>query len=183
MSGESDQVAALIKKLLILNRSERSLRSTGSAVKQLEALTFRRTRLRQELVRVSHLRDWGKHKHVFCNRLAGWKAMKAVLFALLLCIALNVPASAQNSWPPSSQSHRTEASRPISILGIVSERSERLKFVTDQRVWNVDNPEILGGHEGHYVRVGAQIYPDNGTIHITSVTMPTELEIRTNDLR
>ena len=109
--------------------------------------------------------------------------MKAFLLASLLCIALSVPAFAQESSLPSSQSHRSEAGRPRSILGIVSERGKRLRFVTDQRVWNVDNPEVLEGHEGHYVRVDAQVYPDNGTIHVTSVTMPTKLEITTNDLR
>jgi len=109
--------------------------------------------------------------------------MKAFLLAFLLCIVLNIPAPAQTSLHPSSQNHRAEAVRPVSILGIVSERGEKLRFVTDQRVWNVENPEILGGHEGHYIRVDAQVYPDEGAIHITSVTMPTKLEIRTNDQR
>lgn len=183
MTVKYDQVAVLIKELLILNRTERSLRSAGSAVKQLEALTFRRTKVRQELVRVLSLRDKEEHKHAFSNRLFGSRAMKAFSLTFLLCIGLNVPNSAQTSPPGSSQSHQAEASGLVSILGIVSERRERLRFVTEQRVWNVDNPEILGGHEGHYVRVDAKMYPDNGTIHIKSVTMPTKLEIRSNNLR
>jgi len=60
MKGEFDQVAVLIKTLLILNRTERSLRSTGSAVRELEALTTRRTSLRQELVRILYLRGKGR---------------------------------------------------------------------------------------------------------------------------
>jgi predicted metalloenzyme YecM len=45
----------------------------------------------------------------------------------------------------------------------------------------VDNPEILKGHEGHYVRVKAHVYPDEGWIHITEVKMPTASESRRND--
>jgi len=70
-----------------------------------------------------------------------------------------------------------------SILGIVSEYGDKLRFVTDQRAWNVDNPEMLEGHEGHYIRVNAQIYPDKGSIHIIEVKMPTASEIRENDVR
>ena len=114
---------------------------------------------------------------------SGVKQWKAFLLALLLCIVLNVSLQAQKSSPASSQPHRAEAGRPMSVLGIVSERGNTLRFVTDQRVWNVDNPEILEGHEGHYIRVDAYIYSDKGKIHITNVMIPTKLEIRTNDLR
>jgi hypothetical protein len=114
---------------------------------------------------------------------SGVKQWKAFLYAFLLSIVLNVSVPAQKSSPASSQSHRAEAGRPMSVLGIVSERGNTLRFVTDQRVWNVDNPETLEGHEGHYIRVEAYMYSDKGTIHITSVMIPTKLEIRTNDLR
>jgi hypothetical protein len=37
----------------------------------------------------------------------------------------------------------------------------------------VDNPEILEGHEGHFVHAKAYIYPDKNLIHITEVKIPT----------
>jgi hypothetical protein len=66
-------------------------------------------------------------------------------------------------------------------MGIVSEQGEKLRFVTDQRAWNVDNPETLKGHEGHYIRVNGHVFPDKGSIRITEVKMPTARESREND--
>jgi hypothetical protein len=68
-------------------------------------------------------------------------------------------------------------------MGTVSEQSEKLRLLTDQRAWNVDNPETLRGHEGHYVRVNAHVYPDKDSIHIMEVKMPTASESRENDGR
>ena len=58
-----------------------------------------------------------------------------------------------------------------------------MAFVTDQRAWNVDNPETLKGHEGHYVGVNAHVYADKDSIHITEVKMPTASESTKNDIR
>ena len=55
--------------------------------------------------------------------------------------------------------------------------------MTDQRAWNVDNPETLKGHEGHYVGVNAHVYADKDSIHITEVKMPTASESTKNDIR
>jgi hypothetical protein len=58
-----------------------------------------------------------------------------------------------------------------------------LRFVTDQRAWNVDNPATLKGHEGHYVRVRAHVYSDRDSIRITQVNLPTATETRKNDMK
>ena len=68
-------------------------------------------------------------------------------------------------------------------MGTVSEQSEKLRLLTDQRAWNVDNPETLRGHEGHYVRVDAHVYPDKDLIHITEVKIPTARETREADIK
>jgi hypothetical protein len=81
---------------------------------------------------------------------------------------------------------RTHAPRKIqapaeagltTLMGIVQD-GDKLRFVTDQRAWNVDNPETLKGHEGHYVRVTAHFYPSKDSIHITEVNLPTASETR-----
>jgi hypothetical protein len=110
--------------------------------------------------------------------------MKTVLLAFLsLCFAVGIVAFAQD--PPNSapQKHQAAGMRRTSILGTVRENGEKLTFVTDQRAWNVDNPETLKGHEGHYVRVNAYVHADKDWIHITEVKMPTAGESRKNDIR
>ena len=108
--------------------------------------------------------------------------MKTFLLAFLLCFSVGIVAVAQNPPNPARQKHQSAGSQPTSIMGTVRD-GEKLTFVTDQRVWNVDNPETLRGHEGHYVRVSANVFADEGSIHITEVKMPTASESRKNDER
>lgn len=108
--------------------------------------------------------------------------MKTVfLLAFVLCTCVGIIAVAQDSSNAAPQKHQVAGIRLTSIMGTVREGGDRLTFVTNQRAWNVDNPEILKGHEGHYVRVNAQIYPDEGWIHIVEVKIATASENRKND--
>ena len=54
-------------------------------------------------------------------------------------------------------------------MGTVEEDGDKLRFVTEQRAWKVDNPETLKGHEGHYVDAEAYSYPDKNLLHIIQV--------------
>ncbi len=81
-----------------------------------------------------------------------------VLVSSLLCICLGVVAVAQDSANAAPLRHQVAGLRLTSIMGTVRE-GDKLTFVTDRRAWNVDNPEMLKGYEGHYVRVNAQVYP------------------------
>ena len=109
--------------------------------------------------------------------------MKTVLLAVLPTIVLSIAALAQVSANPSSQNHRAEGGRLTSILGTVRADRGKLTFVTDRRAWNVDNPKTLEGHEGHFIRVNAHVYSDEGWIHITEVKPATAIESRNNDER
>ena len=109
--------------------------------------------------------------------------MKTLLLASLLSIVLSIAAVAQDFPNPLSQNHRAEGVRLTSILGTVKAEGEKLTFVTDRRAWNVDNPETLEGHEGHFIRVKAHVYSEKGWIHITEVKPPTAIESRNNDER
>jgi hypothetical protein len=110
--------------------------------------------------------------------------MKTFLLAFLsLCFAAGMVAFAQDSPNQAPQKHQAARIQSTSIMGTVSEHGEKLRFVTDQRAWNVDNPETLMGHEGHYVQVNAHVYADKDSIHITEVKMPTATESRKNDMR
>jgi hypothetical protein len=108
--------------------------------------------------------------------------MKAiVLVASVLCICLGVVAVAQDSSNAAPQKHQVAGIQSRCIMGTISEQGEKLRFVTNQRAWNVDNPEMLKGYEGHYMRVNAQVYPDQGWIHIVEVQIATASENRKND--
>jgi len=110
--------------------------------------------------------------------------MKTFLLVFLsLCFAVGIVAVAQGPPSQAPQKHPAAGVQSTSIMGTVSEQREKLRFVTDQRAWNVDNPETLRGHEGHYVRVDAHVYPDKDSIHIMEVKMPTASESRENDGR
>jgi hypothetical protein len=110
--------------------------------------------------------------------------MKAFLLAFLsLCFAAGMVTVAQDLPNQAQQKHQAAGIRRTSIMGTVRADGEKLTFVTDQRAWNVDNPGILKGREGHYVRVEAHVYADKDSIHITEVKMPTANESRKNDER
>jgi hypothetical protein len=57
MSDDSEQITALIKELQILNRAESTLTIASPTEKDMESRKGKRGRIRQELVRVLHLRD------------------------------------------------------------------------------------------------------------------------------
>jgi hypothetical protein len=110
--------------------------------------------------------------------------MKTFLLAFLsLSFTVGIVAVAQGSPSQAPQKHPAAWVQSTSIMGTVSEQGDKLRFVTDPRAWNVDNPETLRGHEGHYVRVNAHLYPDRGSIHIMEVKMPTASESIENDGR
>src|ERR1700730_6582155 len=111
--------------------------------------------------------------------------MKTFLLAIFtLCFALSIAAlspDATNQAPRKTQA--IAGVRLTTIMGTVQENGDKLRFVTDQRAWNVDNAEILKGHEGHYVHATACVYPDKNLVHITEVKMPTASETKKDDMK
>ena len=55
--NDSEQVTALIKELLILNRAESNPTLEPPTLKEVEDRKVKRKRIRQELVQVLYLRD------------------------------------------------------------------------------------------------------------------------------
>jgi len=111
--------------------------------------------------------------------------MKNLLWGILsLCFALSVVVALSQDAP--NQAPKTPAdigARLTTIMGTVQEDGEKLRFVTEQRAWKVDNPEILKGHEGHYVHAAAYTYADKSLIHIMEVKIPTVRETREADIK
>ena len=110
--------------------------------------------------------------------------MRTILLALSLCFTLSVAAlspDATNQAPRKTQAFA--GARLTTIMGTIQEDGDKLRFVTDQRAWNVDNPETLNGHEGHYVHAKAYVYPDKDSIHIIEVKMPTASETKNDEMK
>ena len=112
--------------------------------------------------------------------------MRTLLWAVLsLCFCLSVvdalSQDAANQVPRKTQA--AAGTQLTTIMGTVQEGGDKLRFVTDQRAWKVDNPEILKGHEGHYVHARAYVYPETNSIHITEVKLPTASETEKDDIK
>jgi hypothetical protein len=108
--------------------------------------------------------------------------MKSLLLAVL-AVCFVVSATALTPDVRTHAPRKIQASAGVTtMMGIVQD-GNKLRFVTDQRAWNVDNPETLKGHEGHYVRVTAHLHPSKDSIHITDVNLPTASETRKDNMK
>ena len=110
--------------------------------------------------------------------------MKILLSTILsLCFVVSFFGLTQNVANAAGKTPAAAGARLTTIMGTIQEDGDKLRFVTDQRAWNVDNPETLKGHEGHYVRVTGHLCPDKDSIHITKVMMPTPSETKKDDMK
>jgi hypothetical protein len=101
---------------------------------------------------------------------------KISVIALTLFVALDMTAFAhlsQGSRRSSLTSMAQEEGSLRTIRGMVKADSGKLTFVTDDdgKTWDVLNPEMLKGHEGHHVELNVHLYVDKGVIHVHSVKM------------
>ena len=112
-------------------------------------------------------------------------SLKTLLFVIFsLYFAPGVIVALSQDAPNQAPKTRADmGARLTTIMGTVQEGGEKLRFVTEQRAWKVDNPEILKGHEGHYVHAAAYIYPDKNLIHIIEVKIPSPIETREADIK
>jgi hypothetical protein len=111
--------------------------------------------------------------------------LKTLLFVIFsLWFTPSVVANLSQDAPYQAPKTRADIeARVTTIMGTVQEDGEKLRFVTEQRAWKVDNPELLKGHEGHYVHAAAYIYPDKNLIHIIEVKTPSARETREADIK
>src|SRR5690242_16596608 len=90
------------------------------------------------------------------HSLGRFLSLKTLFFVIFsLCFAPGVVALSQDAPKHSPKTSADIGARLTTIMGTVLEDDEKLRFVTEQRAWKVDNPELLKGHEGHYVHAAA----------------------------
>jgi ABC-type glycerol-3-phosphate transport system substrate-binding protein len=102
---------------------------------------------------------------------------KLLVLVLGLFVALGIAAVAQENAGKSETSTGKAAAAPLKMLkGTVKSEGDKVTFVsdTDQKSWEVMNPETLKDHVGHHVQVSAHVYADKDQIHVMKVKMLKE---------
>lgn len=66
-----------------------------------------------------------------------------------------------------------EKGKAMRLTGWVKEENGQTVFVNDKdkQSWNVSNPDLLKGHEGHHVHVKATLDESNHSLNVEKVTM------------
>ena len=100
---------------------------------------------------------------------------KLWILVVAVCVACGMAAVAQDMGKSCDTGKgKMAASAPLKTLkGTVKSEGDKITFVsdTDQKSWDVMNPETLKDHVGHHVSVSAHVYADKGQIHVMSVKM------------
>ncbi len=100
------------------------------------------------------------------------KKLFVLFFAM--CIVLSTVALAQDTMKSCDMGKASTVKAPLKTLkGTVKAEGDKITFVsdTDQKSWDVANPETLKGHEGHHVQLSAHVYADKNSIHVMKVKM------------
>lgn len=96
--------------------------------------------------------------------------MKNSRFAVFVVVLLaSVVAAAQQASKPKAQTGPTSR-RVVSIAGRASDDGTIVLRNSDGKVWEIDNPAALKGHEGLPVVIQGQLDPDtSNVVHVLSV--------------
>jgi opacity protein-like surface antigen len=104
--------------------------------------------------------------------------MKNLLLAVLaVALSLSIVAFAQSNSNPSSnqqqgqqgaQNSQTSAGNQH-MSGTVSKNGTTFTDRSDNKTYNVSNPDALAGHEGQPVALLVHVDPDDNVIHIIQV--------------
>lgn len=100
--------------------------------------------------------------------------MKKILVLVLgLSVVFSVAAFAQDMGQGSTTDKAASTTPVKNIKGTVKADGDKLTFIadSDQKAWDVENPDALKGHEGHHVQVSVHVDADKNTIHVVSVKM------------
>lgn len=110
---------------------------------------------------------------------------KLVIFIFALALSFSMSAFAQNSSMGNTSSDKKVAKaekkeakaaakgKAIGLTGWVKSEDGKTVFVNDKdkQTWNVSNPDALNGHEGHHVKVKANLDESSHSLTVNSVKM------------
>lgn len=110
---------------------------------------------------------------------------KLVIFIFALALSFSLSGFAQDNSMGNTSSDKKVAKaekkeakaaakgKAMRLTGWVKSEDGKTVFVNDKdkQTWNVSNPDALNGHEGHHVKVKANIDEANKSLTINSVKM------------
>jgi hypothetical protein len=99
---------------------------------------------------------------------------KLFIPVLAVCLMFSLTAVAQDTPAKPDDASKPATAAPLQTLkGTVKADGDKITLVsdTDQKAWDVMNPDTLKGHEGHHVQVSAHVYADKNSIQVMSVKM------------
>jgi len=99
---------------------------------------------------------------------------KVFAVALALAVVTSIAVAQSDMSKDQGMKAGNSASAPLkTIKGTVKADGNKVMFVSDKdnKSWDVTNPDVLKGHEGHHVQVSAHVYADKNQIHVMSVKM------------
>lgn len=104
---------------------------------------------------------------------------KFMMMTFAMCVMFAVSAFAQgmghdSMGSDSSKKKSTAKSDETKVAGtITTDKAGKpaLKADSDGKVWTVENPDAVKGHEGHHVNVSGHPNAKKNTIHVMSVEM------------
>jgi hypothetical protein len=96
-------------------------------------------------------------------------AMKNVRFTTCLLVIVSVHAFAQQA-PKQATRTSAAAKKVVIVVGRASDDGTIVLRNSDGKVWSINNPEMLKGHEGLPVVIQGQLEPNrNNEVHVLSV--------------
>jgi hypothetical protein len=99
---------------------------------------------------------------------------KLMLLVLAFAVVGHVAAFAQGTDKDSDSMKMSADKAPLkSIKGTIKADGDKVTFVadSDQKAWDIMNPEAVKGHEGHHVELSAHVYADKMAVHVMKVKM------------
>jgi|ERR1700710_1846026 hypothetical protein len=99
---------------------------------------------------------------------------KLMIMVLAFAVVGNIAAFAQGMEKDSDSMKMSADKAPLkSIKGTIKADGDKVMFVadSDQKSWDIMNPEAVKGHEGHHVELSAHVYADKMAVHVMKVKM------------
>jgi pentapeptide MXKDX repeat protein len=68
----------------------------------------------------------------------------------------------------------------MTVTGKIGEDGKTFVSDKDGKTWNIVNPEVVKGHEGHHVALKAHVNPDKDQVHVMSLKMVKDTAMKSD---
>jgi hypothetical protein len=114
------------------------------------------------------------------------KRLLTLLYAFLITASLSLvaqePATKDQGTPPADkkvekaekkEAKAAEKGKAMSLTGWVKEQDGKTMFVNDKdkQAWNISNVDAVKGHEGHHVKIKAELNETDHSVNVEKITM------------